>query len=95
MSFRKISDNGLPFPQNEDSLKKAEFKNLEPFIQFLRGATVDYGKCPNFTEKSDRSKSKPPKAVRKRDQLLALMREKRPDKIMKIIQVSLFIILPK
>ena len=90
MNISYFKENGLPFPQSEEAYKKADFKNLEPFTQYLSGAkTVSYGKPPNFTEKTDRSKSKPPKVVRKRDLLLALMREKRPDKILKLIQVRI------
>lgn len=78
---------GLPIPQSEEALKKAELRGLEIFAQYLNGTkTVSYGKPPSFSEKTDRNKSKAPKNVRKRDLLLALMREKRPDKILKLIQ---------
>ena len=78
----------MPFPHSEEALKKADLKGLETFIQYLNGhKSISYGKPPNFNDKTDRSKSKPPKNIRKRDLLLTLMREKRPDKIMKLIQV--------
>ena len=81
-------DQGLPFPQSEDSVKKADLKDMDLLVQYLNEIkTVNYGKPPAFNEKFDKSKSKGvSKHVKKRDLLLALMREQRPDKIMKLIQ---------
>ena len=81
-------ENGLPFPQSEESVKKADLKAMDQLVQYLNGTkAVSYGKPPSFNEKMDKTKSKGcSKSVRKRDLLLALMREKRPDKILKLIQ---------
>lgn len=81
-------ESGLPFPQSEESVKKADLKGMDQLVQYLNGTkAVSYGKPPSFNEKMDKTKSKGcSKSVRKRDLLLALMREKRPDKILKLIQ---------
>ena len=81
-------ERGLPFPQSEECVKKADLRGMDSLVQYLNGTkTVSYGKPPSFNEKMDKTKSKGcSKSVRKRDLLLALMREKRPDKVMKLIQ---------
>ena len=67
-----------------------ELEGFDVLIQYLNGSKkINYGKPPSFSEKFDKNKSKNRKSenVRKRDLLLTLMREKRPDKILKLIQV--------
>ena len=68
-----------------------ELEGFDVLIQYLNGSKkINYGKPPSFSEKFDKNKSKNRKSenVRKRDLLLTLMREKRPDKILKLIQVK-------
>lgn len=82
----RLQEN-LPFPHSEEALKKVDLQGLDTLVQYLKGdKKVSYGKPPNFSEKSEKSKSKSAKTVKKRDLLLSLMREKRPEKILKLIQ---------
>ena len=74
-----------------------ELEGFDVLIQYLNGSKkINYGKPPSFSEKFDKSKSKNRKSenVRKRDLLLTLMREKRPDKILKLIQVCIVSFIP-
>ena len=83
-------ESHLPFPHSDEAWKKVDLNGYDVLVQYLNGSkNVSYGKPPSFSEKSDKNKSKNRKSenVRKRDLLLSLMREKRPDKISKLIQV--------
>ena len=84
----------LQFPHSDDAWKKVELEGFDVLIQYLNGSKkINYGKPPSFSEKFDKNKSKNRKSenVRKRDLLLTLMREKRPDKILKLIQVCMLV----
>ena len=75
-----------------------ELEGFDVLIQYLNGSKkINYGKPPSFSEKFDKNKSKNRKSenVRKRDLLLTLMREKRPDKILKLIQVCMCFSVPR
>ena len=85
------------FPHSDDAWKKVELEGFDVLIQYLNGSKkINYGKPPSFSEKFDKNKSKNRKSenVRKRDLLLTLMREKRPDKILKLIQVNMYVSFP-
>ena len=84
----------MQFPHSDDAWKKVELEGFDVLIQYLNGSKkINYGKPPSFSEKFDKNKSKNRKSenVRKRDLLLTLMREKRPDKILKLIQVCMLV----
>jgi len=82
-------ESNFPFPHSDEAWKKVDLDGYDVLIQYLNGSKkINYGKPPSFSEKFDKNKSKNRKSenVRKRDLLLTLMREKRPDKILELIQ---------
>ncbi len=91
LALDKIEE-GLPFAPTSELAKKSgdDLGGLEGFSQYMTEVKkVSYGKPPPLgsVDKSTGPKpSKTQKSLRKRDLLLALMREKRPDRIQKLIQ---------